>query len=418
MKKHIKLLVILGILLVGSFSFYLFKKYALVYVNNKIMPSSSGIAMMLETSAGSGNYEMTTQSEWPTEGYVFNANLSKCENGSKLSWDNENKRVLMNGNKSDKCYVYFDIYVKLRFDQSCNDNTLACHTAKLYTGTQGVNNIYYHDENLINGAEDNSYRFAGANPNNYVCFGDDDATCPSDDLYRIIGVIDGKVKLIHANGATTDMLGTNGEYAKTYGSTSNYKGNGDLTKIGRYKWNKTGDNTWSTSITNTVNLNKNFLTYLDSKNTKWKNMIADTTWYVGGMTYNDGSKSIAKTAYNYEVGANKDTSTTAISKIGLMYVSDYGFAAAPSAWTTILYNYDDATIKSKNWLYIGLYEWTLSRNSDVSGNAFGVYDGGYVSGDDVGNSIGYAVRPSFNLSSSIKFISGEGTAVNPIRINL
>ena len=95
MKKHIKLLVVLGIILVGSFSFYLFKGYkkdALVYENNKIMPSSSGIAMMLETSAGSGNYEMTTRSEWPTEGYVFNANLSKCENGSELSWDNENKK--------------------------------------------------------------------------------------------------------------------------------------------------------------------------------------------------------------------------------------------------------------------------------------------------------------------------------------
>ena len=114
MKKYIKLLVVLGILLVGSFSFYLFKgskKDTVVYENNKIKPSSSGIAMMLETSAGSGNYEMTTRSEWPTEGYVFNANLSKCENGSELSWDNENKKVLMSGNKSDKCYVYFDVYV-------------------------------------------------------------------------------------------------------------------------------------------------------------------------------------------------------------------------------------------------------------------------------------------------------------------
>ena len=73
MKQQIKLLVVLGIILVGSFSFYLkvLKKDTLVYENNKIKPSSSGIAMMLETSAGSGNYEMTTRSEWPTEGYVL-----------------------------------------------------------------------------------------------------------------------------------------------------------------------------------------------------------------------------------------------------------------------------------------------------------------------------------------------------------
>ena len=215
------------------------------------------------------------------------------------------------------------------------------------------------------------------------------------------------------------MLGTDEGYVQTYESSSSYKGNGDLTKIGRYKWNKTYDNTWSTSTTNTINLNTNFLTYLDSKNTKWKNMIADTTWYVGGMTYDNGAKSNAKTAYDYEVGANKDATTTVISKIGLMYVSDYGFAAAPSAWATILLNYDDdATIKNENWLYIGLDEWTISRRSDASGIAFSVYDVGAVSSGGLGYSLGFAVRPSFSLSSSIKFTSGEGTAVNPIRINL
>ena len=289
-------------------------------------------------------------------------------------------------------------------------------------GTKGdpsLTGLYYHDANLTNGAGDNSYRFAGANPNNYVCFGSDDTTCPTENLYRIIGVIDGKVKLIHANGATTDMLGTDEGYVNTYESESSYKGNGDLTKIGRYKWNKTRDNTWSTSTTNTINLNKNFLTYLDSKNTKWKTMIADTTWYVGGMTYNNGVKSIAKTAYNYEVGANKDASTTVNAKIGLMYVSDYGFAAAPSAWATILLNYDDdATIKNENWLYIGLDEWTISRRSDASGIAFDVLGYGGVIDGAVDYYFGNLLRPSFSLSSSIKFTSGEGTAVNPIRINL
>ena len=293
-------------------------------------------------------------------------------------------------------------------------------------GTKGdpsLTGLYHHDANLTNGAGDNSYRFAGANPNNYVCFGSDDTTCSTENLYRIIGVIDGKVKLIHAYGATTDMLGTNEGYTKTYQeaygrNSSYYKGNGDLTKIGSYQWDKIGDNTWSTSTTNTINLNTNYLTYLDSKNTKWKTMIADTTWYVGGMTYNNGVKSIAKTAYNYEVGANKDASTTVNAKIGLMYVSDYGFAAAPSAWATILFNYNDATIKNENWLYIGLYEWTISRNSDGSGLAFDVLGYGGVIDGAVDYYFGNLLRPSFSLSSSIKFTSGEGTAVNPIRIKL
>ena len=301
--------------------------------------------------------------------------------------------------------------------------------------------LYHHDANLTNGAGDNSYRYAGANPNNYVCFGSDEVTCPHENLYRIIGVIDSKVKLISADGATIDMLGTDEGYAKTYQEAmssilelaqSYYKGNGDLTKIGSYKWNKTADNTWSTSTTNTINLNNNFLTYLDSKNAKWKTMIADTTWYVGGMTYENGVLSNAKTAYNYEVGANKDATTTVTSKIGLMYVSEYYYGATPDYWMlpgfdenghqnedqTAWIGEDYSKAYNNNWMSTGLDEWTLSRASVGSGDAFGVDPGGNVGGADVDRSSGIALRPSFSLSSSIKFASGEGTAVNPIRIKL
>ena len=288
-------------------------------------------------------------------------------------------------------------------------------------GNLSLTGLYHHDASLTNGAGDNSYRFAGANPNNYVCFGSDEVTCPNENLYRIIGVIDGKVKLIHAYGATTTMLGTNEGYVSTYGSAFSYKGNGDLTKIGRYKWNKTGDNTWSTSTTNTINLNNNFLTYLDSKNTKWKTMIADTTWYVGGMTSNNGFQSNAKTAYDYEVGANKDATTTVNTKIGLMYVSEYYYAATSDYWTLpgVDANGNDyrAAIND-NWLYTGLNEWTLSRRSDASNLALNVHVVGIVLDGDVDDSGGSAVRPSFNLTSLVKYESGEGTAVNPIRINL
>ena len=304
-----------------------------------------------------------------------------------------------------------------------------------YTG------LYHHDSNLTNGAGDNSYRFAGADPNNYVCFGSDEATCPTENLYRIIGVIDGKVKLIHAYGATTDMLGTDEGYVKTYqeAMSSNlelaqsfYKGKEDFTKIGTYKWNKTSNNTWSTSTINTINLNTNYLTYLDSKNTKWKNMIADTTWYVGGMSLTNGALSNAKTAYNYEVGANKDATTTVTSKIGLMYVSEYYYGATPDYWMLPGYdtngNVNDAGTAwigedyskayNDNWMSTGLNEWTLSRLSVVSDFAFGVNAFGIVLVGVVDDSNGNVARPSFSLSSSIKFTSGEGTAVNPIRINL
>ena len=466
---------------------------------NKINQNNNMLSMMLETDSGSGQYEMTSLSSWPTNGYVFNEQMSKCEQGSILRWDDANKKVIMKGNVSDKCYVYFDKYNPIKINSysitpngnkitisisatsgtgtitkyfyskddglsyvESTSNTytftnLAKGTYKIkayvldsnnkisevisknieitsmnlseyvmsqYTGTQGENNIYYHDANLTNGAGDNSYRFAGANPNNYVCFGSDDTICPHENLYRIIGLIDGKVKLISADGATTDMLGTDEGYVNTYQAanrrySSYYKGNGDLTKIGSYKWNIAGDNTWSTSTTNTTNLNKNFLAYLDGKNAKWKKMIADITWYVGGITRANGHNSNAKTAYDYEVGANKDTTTTVTSKIGMMYVSEYYYAASKDYWTLPGANNegnDYRTAVNDNWLYTGLYEWAISRYSVGSDDAYGVSGGGFIVGDAVDDSNGIAVRPSFSLSSSIKFTSGEGTKNSPIRI--
>lgn len=54
----------------------------------------------------SGDYIMSSGENWPTTGYLFNATLSKCENGGELSWDDTRKVILMTGNMSDKCYIY------------------------------------------------------------------------------------------------------------------------------------------------------------------------------------------------------------------------------------------------------------------------------------------------------------------------
>ena len=427
MKKHIKSLVVLGIILVGSFSFYLFngyKKDTAVYENNKIMPSSSGIAMMLETSAGSGNYEMTTRSEWPTECYVFNVNLSKCENGSELSWDNENKKVLMSGNKSDKCYVYFDVYVKPQV-------LLADYVKSLYVSNNGENGIYYHDATLANGANDNSYRFAGASDqvNNYVCFGSTTTPCPVDNLYRIIGVFGDKVKLIKSDYATSTLLGADGDYSKMYTANgwdnSSYKGN-NLANIAGYTWNYKnnttinsgyGSNTWSTSLLNKTNLNKNFITNIGAD---WAAKIAETTWKVGGNTWANIGTQPAKTAYQNEIVSpvttnTTDNATTYSAKVGLMYVSDYGFAAAPSAWATQLSSYNGEAIKNVNWMYMGLYEWTVSRNAVSASSVFYVYSAGYV--NTYSAYYAYGVRPVVYLSSSVNYVSGSGTAADPILVN-
>ena len=73
------------------------------------------LTMNLEQTAGAGDYKTVTQSEWPTEGYKFNSELSRCENGSTLNWDDDRKTVIISGNLSDKCYVYFDLLSIIEF---------------------------------------------------------------------------------------------------------------------------------------------------------------------------------------------------------------------------------------------------------------------------------------------------------------
>ena len=67
-----------------------------------VIPTTDTLAMMYETQSGSGEYVISDDNSWPLEGYVFNAELSRCENGSKLYWDEETKSVMMEANVSDK----------------------------------------------------------------------------------------------------------------------------------------------------------------------------------------------------------------------------------------------------------------------------------------------------------------------------
>ena len=264
---------------------------------------------------------------------------------------------------------------------SSGDNFATCIQTFYNTYGEGYDGLYYHDADLENGAGDNSYRYAGAsaNVNNYVCFGDD---CSNEDnLYRIIGVFGNEVKLIKA------------------------------TSYGNYVWDADNVNTWDATTKPDIYTTLND-TYYNSLGITWQNKIADATWQVGGFPstyYNDS----LKTNYDYEVGVNQ-TGYEETMKIGLMYVGDYGYAASPTYWAVSLYNYNQSS--NSNWLLLGAYEWTISRNSGSSfsawrASAFGSFDNG--SGVRGVN----AVRPSFYLTSSTTYVSGSGAATDPIVIN-
>ena len=298
---------------------------------------------------------------------------------------------------------------------------LADYVKSLYTGTQGENSIYYHTSTLTNGAGDNSYRYAGANPNNYVCFGASASTCPTDNLYRIIGVFGDQVKLIKYDYANSNLLGTDGDNSTFTFSKSDYSTyKGELTTINRYYWNYKnntsinggrGSNEWSTSLFNKKNLNTN---YLNNIGTTWSNLIEDTTWKVSGHTT---SAVTPKAMYTAEITNASKTygPSNGVSKIGLMYASDYGFAAASSAWTSNMSDYYRSTITFVNWMYMGLYDWTMTPYSMDSTYVFHASDYGDLNNNYAVN--GFGARPVLYLKASVTYISGSGSASDPILIN-
>ena len=108
--------------------------------------------------------------------------------------------------------------------------------------------------------------------------------------------------------------------------------------------------------------------------------------------------------------ACKDTDLTYLDQIGLMYVTDYGYAAYPEAWDKSMYNqgYNQEDIIKNNWMYMGLHEWTISRPSSNGNTAFVI------------NSIGYTNTSSlltFYLDYSTKIKSGDGSKTNPFRLS-
>ena len=546
---------------------------------NKQVINSNMITLMYETESGSGEYVETKDTTWPESGYIFNENISGCENGGELEYNSQNNTVNLLSNSSDRCYVYFDKYDGVWIDNvsitnvtgssvtldvsatsengsittyyyvlndseeyqestsnviTINDlNKLTEYKISIYAvdstnaksniyelsvsttdvsipvinsvsvsnitysgftltvnatsdveieryyfyvngngenqaGTSttnsftfntledgvtydilvfaeavngyysqkynisttteeitiyfadyiidlysqdGSNNLYLMDESGTYGRYeigDYSYRYVGADPNNYVCFGSTASTCPNDNLYRIIGVFLNQnriyeVKLLKYDYANSNLLGTNGQYManSTINSSSNPYYTGSLNSVSTYRWN--WDESWRDSTLNTVNFNTNFLNNIGSS---WRNMISDHNWY--NSRIEDSYSGMAKDFYEQEI-ANQTFTT----KVALMYVSDYGFAASPNNWSSNVGSYSDSSLIN-NWIFMGVTEWLLPYESGYY--AYNIEARGGLRA--INGNANHAVRPTFYLNSDVEYASGSGTISDPIRIKI
>ena len=377
------------------------------------------------TSSGVSGFDITNASGYFKVADKYQINASEAEESKTQTWTFTLTFINFETDQSINEEASLNTEILLQKDeitlaQICEGKEMASCITSDY-GLEST--LFYHDvdgvkqngelieTNSDQGAEDNSYRYSGASDivNNYVCFGSNEATCPEDNLYRIIGYFnvasegqaaEYQMKLIKAKPYV-------GQDAITSSYTSSGKG---------YYWSgssSNSSNTWANSTLNTITLNGDAEgNYLHDLGEEWSSKIANHTWKVGGLTHS--TTNTAKQYYETEVGASS-SSTTYEAKVGLMYISDYGYGASQANWTTALYSYDNSSAKSNNWLYLGSYEWLISRCSSDSYYAFYVRTAGTVYGSNVYN-FQYAVRPSIYLRSDVTLRGGSGSMTDPYRI--
>ena len=235
------------------------------------------------------------------------------------------------------------------------------------------------------------YRYRGASPKNYVSF--------NGETWRIIGVfptddgtgkIENRIKLIKDQSIGNKYWDTSGEY---------------------------GSNNWARPATLNTELNT---TYLNSLTREAQNMIGDAKYYLGG--YKDTTIT-SEVMYQYERKTSGSTyyygtnPNNLVGKLGLMYASDYGYAASDEC-TQTLNNYNNTTCTNNNWLFKSNNEWILPQNASDSGGVFYFYSGGGVLCNYRAGGWQFAVRPGLYLKSSVQIIGGSGTSTDPYVIGI
>ena len=323
--------------------------------------------------------------------------------------------------------------------------TIADTITTLYSpNTTAVNNnITYNYDNINNLMEDTqgNIRYYGASPNNYIYFNCETYPKTNCELWRIIGVVDGKVKLIRNESIDSYSWDTSASTVKN-GRGINEWSEADLMKLLNPGYESNTDlNNSGTSITvnNSLYYNSgsgtcyngqsNATTTCDFtstgiKNDTTRNMISDSTYYLGGVSsaniYSNASLTMERGTTVYSGSSDGITRTTSwTGKIGLMYPSDYGYATDFTKCSQNLSNYHSSTdsyaCRSNDWLYNSANQWLLTPNSSYADETWDVGSSGRVNGNVVCNTTG--VRPVLHLDSELVIESGSGTESDPYRIS-
>ena len=257
--------------------------------------------------------------------------------------------------------------MKKTIKNELNDSNFSRYLINHYE-EDNIKLLRLNSTNYTYGIDDNSYRFTGANPNNYVKFKD------SNELYRIIGIFNEKVKLVKATSWKT------------------------------LSFNTTMDNNYiASNIFNNLNITTDSYLISLGNNIKY---IDNENWYVGGID----EKYLSQTGKNIaimEVGDSKNNGVVINAKIGIIYLSDYIYAGDSSDKT----NYGKNITNTNNWLFLN-NSWFITRNTIASDiKVYSLNSAGAIissSPTEVKN-----VRPAFYLKNNVRLVSGTGKSTDP-----
>ena len=321
--------------------------------------------------------------------------------------------------------------------------------------------------NLATDDPDNNIRYIGKDPNNYVYFNCSDYSNPTADtceLWRIIGVFnnvtksDGTkenlVKIIRNDslgnydwdykkygvGTSTDDDGSNDwsdsqlmmmlnptSYLKSGYTNSNdiiSSGSQQLySKMGSYYNGTKGCSPAAIASGASFSCTEVDFTSTGLKNDITRNAIEEVVWNLGGT---DANRTLtASMFYTAERGTTvySGRPTTWTGKMGLMYISDYGYATSggttkdrAACLAKELYNWNymhspDFIDCLNDYLFANNVEWTLAPYSSNAHSVFHVNMEGHSG--SVGARLTSAVRPALFLKSNIQVDKGTGAKSDP-----
>ena len=262
-------------------------------------------------------------------------------------------------------------------------------------------------------------RYYGASPKNYIYFNCETYPNTNCEVWRIIGIFDGKLKIMRNTsiGELAWDQDKNDDSSKT--TSDNDWSTATLQKLlnGSY-YNGSGTVTYYSGSTATVTTSLD-MTSIGIKNDETRNMIADTTWNLGG-----NASVYPNLIYKEERGTKVYTGRPTIwtGKIVLAYLSDYGYAVDFSQCNQTLYKYNGSTCASNNWMKSIITNngsnsgWLLTPHSGESHKVWTVIYLGHVG-------YGYSsaanpVTPVLYLDSELEIESGDGSNSNPYKLSV